>query len=69
MIQIQEYPEKVLNPIWERMVELIERGEYNQGREDIKFIYRETNRIISAMERVFPPKNTKRPMNRRTNKP
>ena len=60
MYHIQEYPERMLSPVWKRIVELIEVREYNQARKELEFLYRETNKIMSIIEEIFPSKDSKR---------
>lgn len=55
MYHMHSYPAIRLTPVWERIVTLIERGEYNQARKEMEFLYRDTNRIISILEEMFPP--------------
>ena len=65
MYHIQEYPERMLSPVWKRIVELIEVREYNQARKELEFLYRETNKIMSIIEEIFPPKGSKRQTKKR----
>jgi len=68
MYHHQEYHAKRLSPVWRRIVTLIEQREYNQAREELEFLYRDTNRIISILEKLFKPQNAKKSIKRQTNK-
>ena len=68
MYHIQEYPERMLSPVWKRIVTLIELREYNQARKELEFLYRETNKIMSIIEEIFPSKDSKKQQKRRHSK-
>ena len=55
----------MLSPVWKRIVTLIEVREYNQARKELEFLYRETNKIMSIIEEIFPSKDSKKQTRKR----